>query len=135
MSATANYIEGKAFTVNRLDSIAPRALSILGAVGSAALAAVVFGGCQQSNDQDQVSQSEAAPADQSEGVTGADEPAESPHPQEAAVNPTAAAVDPTAAAEPIDGKEKVSVVGPDGYNKALESHFGQVVLVDMWALW
>lgn len=128
MSATANYIEGKAFTMNRLDSIAPRALSILGAVGSAALAAVVLGGCQQSNDQDQVSQSEAAPADQSEGVTGADEPAESPHPQEAAV-------DPPAAAEPIDGKEKVSVVGPDGYNKALESHIGQVVLVDMWALW
>lgn len=114
--------------MNRLDSIAPRALSILGAVGSAALAAVVLGGCQQSNDQDQVSQSEAAPADQSEGVTGADEPAESPHPQEAAV-------DPPAAAEPIDGKEKVSVVGPDGYNKALESHIGQVVLVDMWALW
>ena len=128
MSVAANYIKGKAFTMDSRDSIAPRALSILGIVGPAALAAVVLGGCQRSNDQGRVSQSEAAPADQSEEVTGADEPAESPHPQEATG-------DPPAVAEPIDGKEKVSVVGPDGYNKALESHFGRVVLVDMWALW
>ena len=42
---------------------------------------------------------------------------------------------PNAAPQTASSLEQLRTVDADGYQEVIESHFGDVVLVDMWALW